>query len=127
MKTIADINADTREFLSAAGADVVITHDFTGWENAGSAILITETRIEYERQQDLDMTWHRTATITAQLIAKDLDTLTGMIDDITEAPEYEGDTLHTILIESVTIGTEEGPLHTARIILWAEIWDYDDD
>ena len=89
MKTIADINADTREFLSAAGAEVVITHDFTGWENAGSAILITETRIEYESQQDLDMTWHRTATITAQMIAKDFDTLTGMIDIWAEIWDYD--------------------------------------
>ena len=88
MKTIAEISADIREYLSAAGEDVVITNDFTAWDNAENAILITETRLDYERIQDLDLTVHRTVSVTAQLIGKDLDTVNAMIDNITEAPEF---------------------------------------
>lgn len=127
MKTIAEINADIREYLSAAGADVVITHDFTGWENAEKAILITETRLDYERIQDLDLTVHRTVTATAQLIGKDLDTVNEMIDNISNADLYSGPVIRYPLIETVTIGSEEGDIHTARLTLWAEIWDYDDE
>lgn len=127
MKTIAEINADIREYLSAAGADVVITHDFTGWENAEKAILITETRLEYERQQDLDLTVHRTVTATAQLIGKDLDTVNEMIDNISNADIYAGPVIRYPLIETVVIDSEEGDIHTARLTLWAEIWDYDDE
>ena len=117
MKTIAEINADIREYLSSAGADVVITHDFTGWENAEKAILITETRLEYERQQDLDLTVHRTVTATAQLIGKDLDTVNEMIDNISNADINAGPVIRYPLIETVVIGSEEGDIHTARLTL----------
>ena len=127
MKSIADINAEIREYLSAAGDDVVITNDFTSWENAAAAILITETRLDYERIRDLDLTVHRTITVTAELIGKDLDTINTMIDKITDAPEYTGSAVRYPMIEMVSMGSESGDIHTARITLWAEIWDYDDE
>ena len=127
MKSIADINAEIREYLSAAGDDVVITNDFTSWENAAAAILITETRLDYERIRDLDLTVHRTITVTAELIGKDLDTINTMIDNITDAPEYTGSAVRYPMIEMVSMGSESGDIHTARITLWAEIWDYDDE
>lgn len=127
MKSIADINAEIREYLSAAGADVVITNDFTSWENAAAAILITETRLDYERIQDLDLTVHRTISVTAELIGKDLDTINTMIDNITDAPEYTGSAVRYPMIETVSMGSESGDIHAARITLWAEIWDYDDE
>ena len=127
MKSIADINAEIREYLSAAWADVVITNDFTSWENAVAAILITETRLDYERIRDLDLTVHRTISVTAELIGKDLDTINTMIDNITDAPEYTGSAVRYPMIETVSMGSESGDIHTARITLWAEIWDYDDE
>lgn len=126
MKTIAEISADIREYLSAAGEDVVITNDFTAWDNAENAILITETRLDYERIQDLDLTVHRTVSVTAQLIGKDLDTVNAMIDNITEAPEFTGAAVRYPLIETVSMGSESGDIHSARITIWAEIWDYDE-
>ena len=127
MKTIDEINADIREYLSAAGNDVVITHDFTTWDAAENAILITDTRLDYERMQDLDLTVHRTVTVTAQIIGKDLSTVNAMIDNITTAPEYTGSAVRYPMIETVSMGSESGDIHTARITLWAEIWDYDDE
>lgn len=127
MKTIDEINADIREYLSAAGDDVVITHDFTAWDAAENAILITDTRLEYERMQDLDLTVHRTVTVTAQIIGKDLSTVNAMIDKITTAPEYTGPAVKYPLIETVSIGSDTGDIHSARITLWGEIWDYDDE
>ena len=127
MKSIADINAEIREYLSAAGDDVVITNDFTSWENAAAAILITETRLDYERIRDLDLTVHRTITVTAELIGKDLDTINAMIDNITDAPEYTGSAVRYPMIETVSMGSESGDIHSARITLWGEIWDYDDE
>lgn len=126
MKTIAEISADIREYLSAAGEDVVITNDFTAWDNAENAILITETRLDYERIQDLDLTVHRTVSVTAQLIGKDLETVNAMIDNITEAPEFTGSAVRYPLIETVSMGSESGDIHSARITIWAEIWDYDE-
>ena len=126
MKTIAEISADIREYLSAAGEDVVITNDFTAWDNAENAILITETRLDYERIQDLDLTVHRTVSVTAQLIGKDLDTVNAMIDNITEAPDYTGSAVRYPMIETVSMGSESGDIHSARITIWAEIWDYDE-
>lgn len=127
MKTIDEINADIREYLSAAGDDVVITHDFTTWDAAENAILITETRLDYERVQDLDLTVHRTITVTAQLIGKDLETVNAMIDNITNAPIYTGDAVKCPLIETVSLGSESGEIHSARLTIWAEIWDYEDE
>lgn len=123
MKTIAEINAELREYLQLAGDDVVITHDYTAWENAENAILITETRLDYERDRDLDMSIHRYLTATAQLIGRDTDTVNDMIDALTEA-EYTGDIVHLPMITAVVYGADGENIHSARVEVQAEIWDY---
>lgn len=123
MKTIAEINAELREYLQLAGDDVVITHDYAAWENAANAILITETRLDYERDRDLDMGIHRYLTATAQLIGRDTDTVNDMIDALTEA-EYTGDIVHLPMITSVVYGADGENIHSARVEIQSEIWDY---
>lgn len=124
MKQISQIMADLITYFSRAGDDVQIVYDYADWKHASKAIIITALNLNYRIEQDLDLTIHRTLTLTALCCAKDFDTLNGIIDALSSGDDFEGDTVALPLIESVSYAQNYQDVKTAEVTFNAEIRDY---
>lgn len=123
MTPVKTIREDLLAVLALSGIEKISFDNMEAGE-IEQAIIISELSLEYQDRQ-LDMTYYRGLTATAQLVAKTAEDLDEMVDSLAEIDnQSSGSVLHA-MIQRVVYETDDSPDYKiALATITAGISDY---
>lgn len=124
MTPVKTIREDLLAVLALSGIEKISFDNMEAGE-IEQAIIISEFSLEYQDRQ-LDMTYYRGLTATAQLVAKTAEDLDEMVDSLAEIDnQSSGSVLHA-MVQRVVYETDDSPDYKIAVAtISAEIVDYE--
>lgn len=123
MTPVQTIRQDILTILALTGAEKIAFDTMDAGE-IESAIIITEFEIAYT-DRELDMTFHRSVNITAQLVAKTAEDLDALVDKLADADDATSGSVRHTMIQRVVYETDDSPDYKiAQVTITAGISDY---
>lgn len=124
MTPVKTIREDLLAVLALSGIEKISFDNMEAGE-IEQAIIISEFSLEYQDRQ-LDMTYYRGITVTAQLVAKTAGDLDEMVDNLAEIDnQSSGSVLHA-MVQRVVYETDDSPDYKIAVAtISAEIVDYE--
>lgn len=123
MTPVQTIRQDILTILALTGAEKIAFDTMDAGE-IESAIIITEFEIAYT-DRELDMTYHRSVNITAQLVAKTAEDLDALVDKLADADDATSGSVRHAMIQRVVYETDDSPDYKiAQVTITAGISDY---
>ena len=143
MTPVQTIREDILNILALTGAEKIAFDTMDAGE-IESAIIITEFEIAYtDRELDMtyhrsvnltaqlvaktteDTTYHRSITLTAQLIAKTTEDLDALVDKLADVDDATSGKVRHAMIQRVVYETDDSPDYKiAQVTITAGISDY---
>ena len=123
MTPVQTIRQDILNILALTGAEK-IAFDTMDAGDIESAIIITEFEIAYT-DRELDTTYHRSVTLTAQLVAKTAEDLDALVDKLADVDDATSGKVRHAMLQRVVYETDDSPDYKiAQVTLTAGISDY---
>ena len=123
MTPVQTIRQDILTILALTGAEKIAFDTMDAGE-IESAIIITEFEIAYT-DRELDMTYHRSVNITAQLVAKTTEDLDALVDKLADVDDATSGKVRHAMIQRVVYETDDSPDYKiAQVTITAGISDY---
>ena len=123
MTPVQTIRQDILNILALTGAEKIAFDTMDAGE-IESAIIITEFEIAYT-DRELDMTYHRSVNITAQLVAKTTEDLDALVDKLADVDDATSGKVRHAMLQRVVYETDDSPDYKiAQVTLTAGISDY---
>lgn len=123
MTPVQTIRQDILNILALTGAEKIAFDTMDAGE-IESAIIITEFEIAYT-DRELDMTYHRSVTITAQLVAKTAEDLDALVDKLADADDATSGAVRHAMLQRVVYETDDSPDYKiAQVTITAGLSDY---
>lgn len=123
MTPVQTIRQDILNILALTGAEKIAFDTMDAGE-IESAIIITEFEIAYT-DRELDMTYHRSVNLTAQLVAKTTEDLDALVDKLADADDATSGKIRHAMIQRVVYETDDSPDYKiAQVTITAGISDY---
>lgn len=123
MTPVQTIRQDILNILALTGAEKIAFDTMDAGE-IESAIIITEFEIAYT-DRELDMTYHRSVTITAQLVAKTAEDLDALVDKLADVDDATSGKVRHAMLQRVVYETDDSPDYKiAQVTITAGISDY---
>jgi hypothetical protein len=123
MTPVQTIRQDILTILALTGAEKIAFDTMDAGE-IESAIIITEFEIAYA-DRELDTTYHRSVTLTAQLVAKTAEDLDALVDKLADVDDATSGKVRHAMIQRVVYETDDSPDYKiAQATITAGISDY---
>lgn len=123
MTPVQTIRQDILNILALTGAEKIAFDTMDAGE-IESAIIITEFEIAY-MDRELDTTYHRSITLTAQLVAKTAEDLDALVDKLADADDATSGKVRHAMLQRVVYETDDSPDYKiALATITAGISDY---
>ena len=123
MTPVQTIRQDILNILALTGAEKIAFDTMDAGE-IESAIIITEFEIAYA-DRELDTTYHRSITLTAQLIAKTTEDLDALVDKLADVDDATSGKVRHAMLQRVVYETDDSPDYKiAQATITAGISDY---
>lgn len=123
MTPVQTIRQDILNILALTGAEKIAFDTMDAGE-IESAIIITEFEIAYT-DRELDTTYHRSITLTAQLIAKTAEDLDALVDKLADVDDATSGKVRHAMLQRVVYETDDSPDYKiAQVTITAGISDY---
>ena len=123
MTPVQTIRQDILNILALTGAEKIAFDTMDAGE-IESAIIITEFEIAYT-DRELDMTYHRSVNLTAQLVAKTAEDLDALVDKLADVDDATSGKVRHAMLQRVVYETDDSPDYKiAQVTLTAGISDY---
>ena len=123
MTPVQTIRQDILNILALTGAEKIAFDTMDAGE-IESAIIITEFEIAYT-DRELDMTYHRSVNLTAQLVAKTAEDLDALVDKLADVDDVTSGKVRHAMLQRVVYETDDSPDYKiAQVTLTAGISDY---
>jgi hypothetical protein len=123
MTPVQTIRQDILNILALTGAEKIAFDTMDAGE-IESAIIITEFEIAYT-DRELDTTYHRSVTITAQLVAKTAEDLDALVDKLADVDDATSGKVRHAMLQRVVYETDDSPDYkVAQVTITAGISDY---
>lgn len=123
MTPVQTIRQDILNILALTGAEKIAFDTMDAGE-IESAIIITEFEIAYT-DRELDMTYHRSVNLTAQLVAKTAEDLDALVDKLADVDDATSGKVRHAMIQRVVYETDDSPDYKiAQVTITAGISDY---
>ena len=123
MTPVQTIRQDILNILALTGAEKIAFDTMDAGE-IESAIIITEFEIAYT-DRELDTTYHRSVTLTAQLVAKTAEDLDALVDKLADVDDATSGKVRHAMLQRVVYETDDSPDYKiAQVTLTAGISDY---
>lgn len=123
MTPVQTIRQDILTILALTGAEKIAFDTMDAGE-IESAIIITEFEIAYT-DRELDMTFHRSVNITAQLVAKTAEDLDALVDKLADVDDATSGSVRHAMIQRVVYETDDSPDYKiAQVTITAGLSDY---
>ena len=123
MTPVQTIRQDILNILALTGAEKIAFDTMDAGE-IESAIIITEFEIAYT-DRELDMTYHRSVNITAQLVAKTTEDLDALADKLADVDDATSGKVRHAMLQRVVYETDDSPDYKiALATITAGISDY---
>ena len=123
MTPVQTIRQDILNILALTGAEKIAFDTMDAGE-IESAIIITEFEIAYT-DRELDTTYHRSITLTAQLVAKTAEDLDALVDKLADVDDATSGKVRHAMIQRVVYETDDSPDYKiALATITAGISDY---
>lgn len=123
MTPVQTIRQDILNILTLTGAEKIAFDTMDAGE-IESAIIITEFEIAYT-DRELDTTYHRSITLTAQLVAKTAEDLDALVDKLADVDDATSGKVRHAMLQRVVYETDDSPDYKiAQVTLTAGISDY---
>ena len=123
MTPVQTVRQDILNILALTGAEKIAFDTMDAGE-IESAIIITEFEIAYT-DRELDMTYHRSVNITAQLVAKTTEDLDALVDKLADTDDATSGKVRHAMLQRVVYETDDSPDYKiAQVTLTAGISDY---
>ena len=123
MTPVQTIREDILTILALTGAEKIAFDTMDAGE-IESAIIITEFEIAYT-DRELDTTYHRSITLTAQLVAKTTEDLDALVDKLADADDATSGKVRHAMLQRVVYETDDSPDYKiAQVTITAGISDY---
>lgn len=123
MTPVQTIRQDILNILALTGAEKIAFDTMDAGE-IESAIIITEFEIAYT-DRELDMTYHRSVNITAQLVAKTTEDLDALVDKLADVDDTTSGKVRHAMLQRVVYETDDSPDYKiALATITAGISDY---
>ena len=123
MTPVQTIRQDILNILALTGAEKIAFDTMDAGE-IESAIIITEFEIAYT-DRELDMTYHRSVNITAQLVAKTTEDLDALVDKLADVDDATSGKVRHAMLQRVVYETDDSPDYKiAQVTITAGISDY---
>lgn len=123
MTPVQTIRQDILTILALTGAEKIAFDTMDAGE-IESAIIITEFEIAYA-DRELDTTYHRSVTLTAQLVAKTAEDLDALVDKLADVDDATSGKVRHAMLQRVVYETDDSPDYKiALATITAGISDY---
>lgn len=123
MTPVQTIRQDILNILALTGAEKIAFDTMDAGE-IESAIIITEFEIAYT-DRELDTTYHRSITLTAQLVAKTAEDLDALVDKLADVDDATSGKVRHAMLQRVVYETDDSPDYKiAQATITAGISDY---
>ena len=123
MTPVQTIREDILTILALTGAEKIAFDTMDAGE-IESAIIITELEIAYA-DRELDTTYHRSITLTAQLVAKTTEDLDALVDKLADVDDATSGKVRHAMLQRVVYETDDSPDYKiAQVTITAGISDY---
>ena len=123
MTPVQTIRQDILNILALTGAEKIAFDTMDAGE-IESAIIITEFEIAYT-DRELDMTYHRSVNLTAQLVAKTAEDLDALVDKLADVDDVTSGKVRHAMLQRVVYETDDSPDYKiAQVTITAGISDY---
>lgn len=123
MTPVQTIRQDILNILALTGAEKIAFDTMDAGE-IESAIIITEFEIAYT-DRELDTTYHRSITLTAQLVAKTAEDLDALVDKLADVDDATSGKVRHAMLQRVVYETDDSPDYKiAQVTITAGISDY---
>ena len=123
MTPVQTIRQDILNILALTGAEKIAFDTMDAGE-IESAIIITEFEIAYA-DRELDTTYHRSITLTAQLVAKTTEDLDALVDKLADVDDATSGKVRHAMLQRVVYETDDSPDYKiALATITAGISDY---
>ena len=123
MTPVQTIRQDILNILALTGAEKIAFDTMDAGE-IESAIIITEFEIAYT-DRELDTTYHRSVTLTAQLVAKTAEDLDALVDKLADVDDATSGKVRHAMLQRVVYETDDSPDYKiALATITAGISDY---
>ena len=123
MTPVQTIRQDILNILALTGAEKIAFDTMDAGE-IESAIIITEFEIAHT-DRELDTTYHRSITLTAQLVAKTAEDLDALVDKLADVDDATSGKVRHAMIQRVVYETDDSPDYKiAQVTITAGISDY---
>lgn len=123
MTPVQTIRQDILNILALTGAEKIAFDTMDAGE-IESAIIITEFEIAYT-DRELDTTYHRSVTLTAQLVAKTAEDLDALVDKLADVDDATSGKVRHAMLQRVVYETDDSPDYKiAQVTITAGISDY---
>ena len=123
MTPVQTIRQDILNILALTGAEKIAFDTMDAGE-IESAIIITEFEIAYT-DRELDMTYHRSVNLTAQLVAKTTEDLDALVDKLADIDDATSGKVRHAMLQRVVYETDDSPDYKiAQVTITAGISDY---
>ena len=123
MTPVQTIRQDILNILALTGAEKIAFDTMDAGE-IESAIIITEFEIAYT-DRELDTTYHRSVTLTAQLVAKTAEDLDALVDKLADVDDATSGKVRHAMLQRVVYETDDSPDYKiAQATITAGISDY---
>lgn len=123
MTPVQTIRQDILNILALTGAEKIAFDTMDAGE-IESAIIITEFEIAYT-DRELDMTYHRSVNLTAQLVAKTAEDLDALVDKLADVDDATSGKVRHAMLQRVVYETDDSPDYKiAQVTITAGISDY---
>ena len=123
MTPVQTIRQDIINILALTGAEKIAFDTMDAGE-IESAIIITEFEIAYT-DRELDTTYHRSLTLTAQIVAKTAEDLDALVDKLADVDDATSGKVRHAMLQRVVYETDDSPDYKiAQVTLTAGISDY---
>lgn len=123
MTPVQTVRQDILNILALTGAEKIAFDTMDAGE-IESAIIITEFEIVYT-DRELDTTYHRSITLTAQLIAKTTEDLDALVDKLADVDDATSGKVRHAMLQRVVYETDDSPDYKiAQVTITAGISDY---
>ena len=123
MTPVQTIRQDILNILALTGAEKIAFDTMDAGE-IESAIIITEFEIAYT-DRELDTTYHRSLTLTAQIVAKTAEDLDALVDKLADVDDATSGKVRHAMLQRVVYETDDSPDYKiAQVTLTAGISDY---
>lgn len=123
MTPVQTIRQDILNILALTGAEKIAFDTMDAGE-IESAIIVTEFEIAYA-DRELDTTYHRSITLTAQLVAKTTEDLDALVDKLADVDDATSGKVRHAMLQRVVYETDDSPDYKiAQATITAGISDY---